>query len=559
MQTGNRIMPSPSARTYAIHPAIGVARLGNLEVDPENAATYYLGPEAPYEVANDGGRYKAGGRMKKQAQRFRIYEFENGRATREITLAAEDVRALEWTVHLANRKAALDPDAKDCAVSTTGVPRSPDAYRPASTRNRTIKGDARRNLAIDPGAQTVDQPGAVQDCTGRFGLPDGKGGMQFTAVTLGKLRMEPATGRLLVFAGDGTSQGFHDGVVTSAPGDWANSDGWHDDTADGRVTARISFADGSVVSLDQPEQAAWVLCTAPKYTPGMGYFTTLHDLAIDAGPGAKPERPSFMRDIYPILRSVSRLRWVNQRGAEGHRPGRADYLVPGAMQQLADPDRDANSDAARRRSAIFNRLRSPHGSERERYLMPRLPESVVEDTDEPYDIAAVTPLQYAMLKKWCDGDFVNDYEQADAYVPLERMAVAEQPCALDRGALEGTAGTPLYPGIESWQIMRDSRIYAAPLRFVARTRPGDLTIGNALPWQADFLDCDDTWWPVQRPNDVVRDGAAGRWIPDGWGEGEENPSYEEMVRQWWRLGMVVSRDGGASFAEEDGSAEAVKR
>lgn len=546
-----------TATTYAIHPAIGVARLGNLDVDPTNPATFFTGPEAPYEVPNSGGRYKVGGRVKKQAQRFRIYEFENGIAMREITLADSDVTAIEWMVHLANRKAALDPAATDCAVSTTGVPRMPEGYWPAGTRNAAIRGDARRHLAIDPGPVTVDRPGAVQDCAGRFGLPDDKGGTVFAEVPLGRLFMEAVTGRLLVFAGNGMSQGCQGGAITLAPGDWVNSDNWFDDTADGRVIARIRFADGRVVVLDRPEQAAWVLCAAPKYTPGMGYFTTLHDLALAAGPDQGRYRPSFMRDIFPILQSVSRLKWVNRRGAEGHRPGRGDYLVPGAMQQLAAPD--TGPDAVQRRRRILDRIRRPNNLNRERRLMPRLPEDVVGDAAQPYDLGTVTPLQYAMLEKWCAGDFENDFRPGDPWVPLGQMAVADQPAALDRGALEGTAGTPLHPGIESWKIMRDPAIYAAPLRLDARTRPGDLTIGNALPWQADFLDCDDTWWPVQRPDYVIRNGTSAPWIPDAWREGSDNPDYEQMVRQWWRLGMIASRDGGATFAEEDGSARDVER
>lgn len=552
-------MSNNTGTTYAIHPAIGIARLGNLDVDPSNPATYTLGPEAPYQTADGRQTYKAGARMKKQAQRFRIYEFENGCATREITLAEHDVRAIEWNVHLANRKSALDPSAKDCSVSTTGVPRSDDAYLPAATRNRTVTGEARRGLAIDPGPQVVDQPGATRDCTGQVTLPDGLGGTSTSAVTLGKLWMEVETGRLLVFAADGTSEGIRNGSVSLDPGHWANNDGWYDDTADGRVIARILFADGRAVSLDQPEQAAWVICTAPKYTPGLGYFTTLHDLAMNFFPGERLGRPSFMRDIYPILRNVSCLRWVNRRGAEGHVQGRADFCVPGAMAQLAQNDRNPDSGAARRRAAIFNKLQNPHDVKRDRRLMPSLPKIVIDEPQEPYDIGSVTPLQYALLEKWRDGDFENDFKPGDPYMPLESMAPADQPAALDLGALEGSAGTPLHPGIESWKIMRDTRIYAAPLRFVAEMRPGDLSIGNALPWQADFLDCDDTWWPVQRPNFVMRDGLRTTWIPDGWGEGEDEPKYGEMVRQWWRLGMILSHDDGATFTEEDCSAKATSR
>jgi len=162
----------------------------------------------------------------------------------------------------------------------------------------------------------------------------------------------------------------------------------------------------------------------------------------------------------------------------------------------------------------------------------------------------MTELQYAMLERWAAGDFEADFEGPPAPVPLDEMAVAHQPAALDLAALEGTAGTPFYPGIESWKIMRNPELYAAPLRMQRGVRPGDLTIGNALPWQADYLDCNDTWWPVQRPTHVTRDGRPlQRWAPPGWGGRSDHADYNAMVHHWWRLGFVVSHDGGASFVE----------
>ena len=66
-------------REYRIHPAIGIARLGDSD-------EYYLAPESPGEVANEGSPYRdAQGKIKRQGQRFRIYEFEDGVAKREIT------------------------------------------------------------------------------------------------------------------------------------------------------------------------------------------------------------------------------------------------------------------------------------------------------------------------------------------------------------------------------------------------------------------------------------------------------------------------------------------
>ena len=114
-------MAGAAEKTYAIHPALGVARVGNAVVDIADTSTWYLGAESPYEVPNKDKPYKIGTQVKKQAQRFRIYEFENGQATREITLQQGDVTGIEWTVHLANRKAALHTDVPPGTISRPAV------------------------------------------------------------------------------------------------------------------------------------------------------------------------------------------------------------------------------------------------------------------------------------------------------------------------------------------------------------------------------------------------------------------------------------------------------
>src|SRR5258708_18266179 len=56
----------------------------------------------------------------------------------------------------------------------------------------------------------------------------------------------------------------------------------------------------------------------------------------------------------------------------------------------------------------------------------------------------------------------------------------------------------------------------------------------ALPWQADFTDCAQNWWPVPRPNEVIRNGAMNQ----GWTAGLVG-SLEDMVQKWNQLGFVV--------------------
>jgi hypothetical protein len=80
----------------AIHPSIGIARIGNSEDQ------WFYGPEVTDPLPEPPGFYRetATGALKRQAARFRVYGLDaKGRAVAEITAANADIT---WTVHLAN-------------------------------------------------------------------------------------------------------------------------------------------------------------------------------------------------------------------------------------------------------------------------------------------------------------------------------------------------------------------------------------------------------------------------------------------------------------------------
>jgi len=82
-----------------IHPAIGIARVG----DSDNE--YFLAPEVPHPMpAPEGGYRDPQGKLKRQAARFRIYGY-NDRHEGVGELMAENAE-IDWTVHVANKKAA---------------------------------------------------------------------------------------------------------------------------------------------------------------------------------------------------------------------------------------------------------------------------------------------------------------------------------------------------------------------------------------------------------------------------------------------------------------------
>jgi hypothetical protein len=124
---GDRAPGSGRIVRAAIHPAIGIARVGN------SADEYYLGPEIPGGLPIAPGGYKdATGAMKRQAARFRVIGLDaSGAVVRELTT---DEAEITWTVHLANKKASWyrsrprstspRPSRPRCGTRPTRAPRA---------------------------------------------------------------------------------------------------------------------------------------------------------------------------------------------------------------------------------------------------------------------------------------------------------------------------------------------------------------------------------------------------------------------------------------------------
>jgi hypothetical protein len=123
--------------TVKIHPAIGIARVGNSPTE------FFIGPEtAGAHRRPDGGYRDAQGRIKRQAARFRLFGYDkNGDLVQEIT--AKDA-TITWTVHLANKKAEW--------IKFQGPKSSTKNLR----RNPTVTD--RDSLVIDPGPRSLDGP-----------------------------------------------------------------------------------------------------------------------------------------------------------------------------------------------------------------------------------------------------------------------------------------------------------------------------------------------------------------------------------------------------------------
>ena len=256
------------ATEYRIHPAIGVARLGN---SPDE---FFVGPERVGEVPDPPGGFKDGQcRVKRQAARFRIFAHHDDGSFDEIT---DDEAEIAWTVHLVNAKAA-HPDRGNS--------------------------ESAADLTIDPGPRTLTGPDQREVLDGgeiRFA------GEAAVAVPLGEIRSDDRN-HLLVLGGHGTSASPAGNIIGSF---WGNA-GWYDDVSDGPVTASITLrSDGST----PPVLGARAIVAPPKFAPHQNSVITLYDRLLDrmvaSGLLPAPTTTSYTDDVHPVLQRARDIRWV---------------------------------------------------------------------------------------------------------------------------------------------------------------------------------------------------------------------------------------------------------
>lgn len=579
-----------------IHPSIGIARVGDAP------SAFFIGPEIPFagNTGQDSGAgttvppfRDGGGKVKRQAARFRIFLYTGG-LPEEVDLDHPDVAEIEWTVHLANRKAAFFEFKGQRGATGPFVGAVPDL------RNKSIPaGDRNPKLVIDPGARSIKgaSAGPVPFDAARGNFPKDLAGRPVIDF-LGELQTD-SKGRLLVLGGRGKSVSSDalpptatqlaalGGGAPVRPGrppapilDYANNDTWFDDISDGPVTAKVKLKSGRTVAVQFP---AWVLVGPPDFAPDIRSVVSLYDTLLDiavrdlptpAAPfytpldlldlqslkasfrGTPGHQPEFTFDIEPTLAAGLNARFV-------HDPGPAQRGFHGTLElpALKSP---APTDKAVR-EVIFNMLRPPAGNRAPQgpFSMPKLYGDNYDVTGDRRQALAITQVQHHILTLWKDGAFQVSGGGGPGPITPE---------GLDRAALESCVGGAFFPGIECSWLVRDSGLYLEPFRFrhVGATgvplRIGPLTMGPgffsqqmALPWQADFLDCAKDnrifgfffgWWPAQRPDDVFRTPADAAALTNmvEWDRGvaptavpvPPGQSHLNMVQRWNQLGFVIS-------------------
>jgi hypothetical protein len=502
----------------AIHPSIGVARLGN---SPEE---YFLAPEVVDPPPQPPGFYRDGkGALKRQAVRFRIYGLNaRGQVVAELTPSNAEIT---WNVHLANKKAAWYQF--QLALDIPEVNSAPHAYL------RNVAVADRNDLVIDPGGREIK--GANIHGGSSYAFDTGK--FMGIPVYLGEIRTDEQ-GRLLVFGGFGKSASYDGSLALT----FANNEGWYDDISDGPVTATVKFQ-GTALKVDP----AWVVVAPPNYAPGQKSVRTMWDLmrdtAIKAGQLLAPTRPSFNTDIRPIFERLARLQWVNAGFAAAFGWGGPNHYVSAAW--LARLSRK-NPPAKEMRRTIANQFRNFSWDAWSPKPWPWLYGDAmnVPAAHTPRQNTALTDTQLKLLHQWAMGNFDADYDPDRPPVwTLDDVPLAEQAEVLDRASLEFCLADAFHPGCEMTWPMRHKSLYMAPFRIAHAGEnwiepqygavmnpseifgllplgplgpqvPGGITRWMAVPWQTDTASCRSgyikkydpylpTFWPARVPNQVL--------------------------------------------------------
>ena len=291
---------------YKVHPAIGVARLGN------SPNEFYLAPETtgglPTDCDKNGnpllengkekpvGSFKdENGCIKRQAARFRIYVYdEENPDGRELKIGDNvfgkgtqgKLVDIQWTVYLANKKAVWYQFMQS---------QGEHGYAPDHPlRNADITQEhLREQLIIDPGPGTVSGLPAHGPQSLRLGRDNPNYATMFPPPLqphnidmLGDLKTTVSPDNnihLLVLGGFGHSGSMKSGFGEPHIETYANNDGWFDDTSDGPVSATLIYydADDDKVAKYAVDETGWAVVGYPRFAPELIDMITIDDLTYD--------------------------------------------------------------------------------------------------------------------------------------------------------------------------------------------------------------------------------------------------------------------------------------
>lgn len=514
----------------AIHPAIGIARVGD---SPEE---YYIGPEVAQPAPRPPGFYKdSTGRLKREAALFRVYGYDAaGNVVAELTSANAQIN---WGVHVANEKAAWYQFQIALDIPEAHLP--PPKVDPSLRRNANFYGAKRKDLVIDPGPVTITGNNQ-QGSSYRFD----RGSFCGKPVYLGEARTDDV-GRLLILGGHGKSASYDGRPAVT----FGNNEGWHDDVADGPITATVKLGNDTI-----PCDGAWVAVAPPNYAPDLVTVRTMYDLLealfVDNQWLPTPATVSFTNDVMPILQRLTGLQWVNAGFATGFGWGsQQNFKDPAYLKKLAQAPvkgtdgKIVSDEFGELRRQVYNSFRVY-----ERDGISALPwpwiygDAMSLPPMSPRQYNTLSTLQMSTLSRWVNGDFQADLGTTPPPPKsLAEVPTAQQPAMLDRAALTFCLADAFHPGCEITWPIRNISMFSAPYRIRHRAPgqpepdygpqltpeiamgpdgplyaqgPGGLSRWMAVPWQTDTASCQSgydskydpfipTFWAARVPNQVL--------------------------------------------------------
>ena len=548
---------------FRIYPSIGITRMGN---GPAEKDQVIFSPEIPwanlYETDNE--YLTKTGQLKKQAQRFYIYECdEHGNPTRRIY---EDEFDIEWSVEVANKKPfwydfnnSLDLSmlAHNQNLSPTFVTEklAPGVSAKRINPNvlnqelRTENGyDYRKELVNHPDRESVNIDEKRRVFHGEF--PSKRGGRfsqlarslntSSKQVDLGTIEYDEGT--LIFYPADGISASLNPSDLNT---DFADNSNWYDDICDGRVTARICNKNtGEVFDLTDKESSAWVASAPPDYAPQIQPISTMFDLVTGA---ANEEFENELALVFPMMYRLYRMQWVNL----------GDFLAPSfkeTIDELIHHDKfkyiyfKGNTEEEKRearevREMIFKKFRDPiyqydnepiipskdntdlknRGSGREELKLPYYPGDGIDYPGSPAQWFAIPPVLYEQLRRWKDGDFYSppsfdfkDMDEMGHFYKEQFKKCSEderkKPLLMTRAVLETLYGGGFHPEVELTWPMRHNRIYAEntlTYRYIVEnrdTRIGAFGLREVRLNAADLTEQDDIFFNdyglLMTPDDI---------------------------------------------------------
>ncbi|BDS09937.1 LodA/GoxA family CTQ-dependent oxidase [Aureispira anguillae] len=554
---------------FRIHPAIGFARVGNSEdyyIEPQTMAgehtTGALSGGLPIKKGTDATPISsddirdAAGKLKKQAARFKIYQYQDPDtlsypsgggeeviigSTVTINGVQKKVADIVWMVHLANKKANswVEPEAGIEAYANGNTPemRNPNFAGTADPSNKTRL----QKLMTDAGPRVIQASAnetvlfnkttvptywdpidgeikTINSYPVSFPASDGDPSAYNDSSELidyiGELQTE-VNGHLLVLGGYGKACGFDmngDPDPNAVLDHDVNNDNWLDDTGDGPVNAVLIFDDNTHHTI---EGSAWVVATDPAYAPQTlnvvslwddVYMTWLEELGLEPSIYANGQyntnyQPYFHDDVYPTLNAAHLQMWntnLPDKAIKSHQ----------TFSNLTEnkPPFDALS--------FIRNPNIPAQAENGSPLMPL----ALGDSEKSF--LSVSTSQYFFMEQWMNNKCVG--------ATKKNLGPGEY---LDKAVLANCLGGRFSPGIDLTFIVRDTNLYNTnwtkptvgpfrvnkqimdystattdnpflgvgyvPLR-TAPVEPGDLCKFMSIPWHTDYNSC-ATHTPAPNP------------------------------------------------------------